>query len=129
MFNSCTQEQGEKFDAYLIKLRHLTKTCEYGALEEELLRDRIVTGTSDNNVQAWLLSESGLTLDRAIDICRSTEQAVWYFWSNQLPHFHSLPLPALLPYMNITVISVKSNLTKRCSIKSSNEKSCYYKHY
>ena len=75
MFNSCTQEQGEKFDAYLIKLRHLIKTCEYGVLGDELLRDRIVTGTSNNNVQARLLSESGLTLDRAIDICRSTEQA------------------------------------------------------
>ena len=75
MFNSCTQEQGEKFDAYLIKLRHLIKTCEYGALEDELRRDRIVTGTSNDNVRARLLSESGLTLDQAIDICRSTEQA------------------------------------------------------
>ena len=75
MFNSCTQEQSEKFDAYLIKLRHLIKTCEYGALEDELLRDQMVTGTSNNNVQARLLSESGLTLDRVIDICRSTEQA------------------------------------------------------
>ena len=28
MFNFCTQEQGEKFDAYLIKLIHLIKTCE-----------------------------------------------------------------------------------------------------
>ena len=26
MFNSCIQEQGEKFDVYLIKLRHLIKT-------------------------------------------------------------------------------------------------------
>ena len=39
MFNSCTQEQGEKFNAYLIKLRHLIKTCEYSALKDELLRD------------------------------------------------------------------------------------------
>ena len=75
MFNSRTQEQGNKFDAYLIKLRHLIKTCEYGALEDELLHDRMVTGTSNNNVRARLLRESGLTLNRAIDICRSTEQA------------------------------------------------------
>ena len=75
MFNSCTQEQCDKFDTYLIKLRHLIKTCEYGALEDEQLCDRIVTGTSNNNVWAWLLSKSGLTLDRAIHICRSTEQA------------------------------------------------------
>ena len=64
MFNSCTQEQGEKFDAYLTKLRHLIKTYEYGALGDELLHD----------VRARLLSESGLALG-AIDICRSSEQA------------------------------------------------------
>ena len=74
MFNSRTQEQGEKFDAYLIKLKHLIKMCKYSALEDELLRDRILTSTSNNNVWARLLSESGLTLDQAIDICRSTEQ-------------------------------------------------------
>ena len=74
MFNSCTQEQGEKLDAYLIKLRHLIKTCEYYALEDELLHDRIVTDTRNNNFRARLLSESGLTLDRVVDICRSTEQ-------------------------------------------------------
>ena len=74
MFNSCTQEQSEKFNAYLIKLRHLIKTCEYSALEDELLRDQIVTGTRNKNVLARLLSEYQLTLDQAIDICWSTEQ-------------------------------------------------------
>ena len=61
-----------KSSTYLIKLRHLIKTCEYGAFEDELLRNRIVTGTSNNNVQTRPLSESGITRDRAIDICRST---------------------------------------------------------
>ena len=42
MFNSCIEGQCDKFDAYLIKLRHLIKTCEYGALEDEILHDRIV---------------------------------------------------------------------------------------
>ena len=74
MFNSCTQEPGKKFDAYLIKLRLLIKMCEYGALENELLHDQIVTGTSNNNVWARFLSKSGLTPDWAIDI-RSTEWA------------------------------------------------------
>ena len=68
MFNSRTLEQGKKFDAYLIKLRHLIKPCEHGGLEDELLRDRIVTGTSINSVRTRFLSESGLTLDRAIAV-------------------------------------------------------------
>ena len=84
MFNSCIERQSEKFDAYQIKLRHLIKTCEYGALEDELLRGRIVTGKSNNNVWARLLSESGLTLDRAINICRSTEQATTARQTEQL---------------------------------------------
>ena len=75
MFNSCKQELGKNFDAYLIKLRHLIKMCEYSALEDEQLRDRIVTSTSNNNVRARLLGESGLTLNRAIDICKRTELA------------------------------------------------------
>ena len=75
LFNSSTQEHGERFEIYLHKLRGLIKTCKYGFLEHELLRDRIVIGTNNQNIRARLLSEAGLTLDRAIDICRTTEQA------------------------------------------------------
>ena len=42
VFNSCDQEKGERFDAYLNKLRKLIKTCRYSTLEDELLCDRIV---------------------------------------------------------------------------------------
>ena len=75
LFNSCSQEHGERFETYLHKLRGLLKSCKYGILENELLRDRIVIGTNNQNIRAKLLSESGLTLDRTIDICRTTEQA------------------------------------------------------
>ena len=74
VFNSCDQEIGERFDAYLNKLRKLIKTCRYSTLEDELLRDRIVMGTNNKEIRTRLLSEPDLTLDRTIDICRSTEQ-------------------------------------------------------
>ena len=74
VFNSCDQEIGERFDAYLNKLRKLIKTCRYSTLEDELLRDRIVMGTNKKEIRTRLLSEPDLTLDRTIDICRSTEQ-------------------------------------------------------
>ena len=74
VFNSCDQEIGERFDAYLNKLRKLIKTCRYSTLEDELLRDRIVMGTNKKEIRTRLLSEPDLTLDRTIDICRSTKQ-------------------------------------------------------
>ena len=64
VFNSCDQEIGERFDAYLNKLRKLIKTCRYSTLEDELLRDRIVMGTNKKEIWATLLSEPDLTLDR-----------------------------------------------------------------
>lgn len=74
MFNFCIQEQDKTFDIYLNKLRYLVKICKYGALEDELLCHRIVIVTSNNNVWARLLGESGLTLDQTTDICWSSEQ-------------------------------------------------------
>ena len=77
IFNSCDQKRGERFDAYLNKLRKLIKTCRYSTLEDELLRDRIVMGTNKKEIRTRLLSEPDLTLDWTIDICRSTEQSDW----------------------------------------------------
>ena len=41
-FNICVQQESETIDAYVSKLRKLAKTCNYGELEESLIRDRIV---------------------------------------------------------------------------------------
>ncbi|XP_038055836.1 uncharacterized protein K02A2.6-like [Patiria miniata] len=75
MFNSCKQEPKENIDTFLNRLRKLTTTCNYGALLDEMLRDRQVIGGVGNSIRARLLRESSLTLQKAIDICRSSEQA------------------------------------------------------
>ena len=75
IFNSCKQENTENIESYLARLRKLAATCEYGALLDEMLRDRIVIGISDNQIPARLLRESKLTLQKALEICRSSEQA------------------------------------------------------
>ena len=75
IFNSCKQENTENIESYLARLRKLAATCEYGALLDEMLRDRIVIGISDNQIRARLLRESKLTLQKALEICRSSEQA------------------------------------------------------
>jgi hypothetical protein len=45
-FNKRDQEQGENIDTYVAALRTLVKTCNYGTLEDSLIRDRIVSGKS-----------------------------------------------------------------------------------
>ncbi|XP_069106974.1 uncharacterized protein [Argopecten irradians] len=76
LFNNRSQEQGETIDAYVAALRSLAKTCNYGALEESLIRDRIVMGVRENATRKKLLQDQSLTLHRCIDICRSFEKSV-----------------------------------------------------
>ena len=72
-FNKRDQELNESVDAYVTALRTLAKTCNFGALEDSLIRDRIVIGVKDNQARKKLLQVSKLTLKDCIDICRSYE--------------------------------------------------------
>jgi len=73
-FNKREQEQGENIDIHVSALRTLAKTCNYGTLEENLIRDRIVIGVKDNVTRKKLLQESKLTLTRCLDMCRGNEK-------------------------------------------------------
>ena len=50
-FNNRNQETGESFDAYLTAVKALAKTCNFGSLKDELIRDRIVCGIRDTGTQ------------------------------------------------------------------------------
>lgn len=73
IFNQREQEPGERIEAYVTALRRLSKTCNYGVLEDSLIRDRIVIGIQDGTVRKRLLQEANLTLKKCIDICRAAE--------------------------------------------------------
>lgn len=72
-FNKRDQEPNESLDAYVTALRTLAKTCNFGVLENSLIRDRIVIGVRDSQARKKLLQVSKLTLKECIDICRSYE--------------------------------------------------------
>jgi len=72
-FNKRDQESGESIDLHAASLRTLAKTCNYSALLDSLLRDRIVVGIRNNGTRKRLLQEAKLTLNKCIDICRSSE--------------------------------------------------------
>ena len=54
-------------------LKNLADTCEFGALKESLIRDRIVFGIQDSSVRERLLRDAKLTLETATEKVRSAE--------------------------------------------------------
>ena len=72
-FNTHCQQPGETIPMYLAELKRLSENCEFGTNLNELLRDRIVCGTSDTKIQRRLLAEPKLTLKRALDLAIAIE--------------------------------------------------------
>ena len=61
-FNTRVQESGESIDTYLSSLGTLAKMCNYEALEDSFIRDRVVIGIRDESTRKKLLQQSKLTL-------------------------------------------------------------------
>ena len=59
----------------MTELKLLAKNCEFGVLESELIRDRVVYGITSERVKERLLREQDLTLDKALELCRINEQS------------------------------------------------------
>lgn len=73
VFYQRNQREGETFDAFLIDIKRLVRTCEFGQAENEMLRDRIVMGITDKKLQARLLETADLTYDTAVTKARASE--------------------------------------------------------
>lgn len=71
-FNKRNQEDGETFDAFYTAIRKIAENCNYKE-KDRMLRDRIVIGVKDQRTQQKLLEIKELTLEKAIDVCRSAE--------------------------------------------------------
>ena len=82
-FNTRVQQPGESFDAFYSKLRALAERCSFDYVAgrddkplpaDEMLRDRIVLGITDDAVRKKLISQgNSLTLTNAVRMCRSHE--------------------------------------------------------
>ena len=72
-FNLRKQEEGESVDQFITSLYTLAEHCDYGALKDELIRDRIVVGLRDAKISEKLQLDSDLTLERAVTQARQKE--------------------------------------------------------
>ena len=72
-FFTKNQMLGEDIDAYVKELRLLSQHCMFEHLEDSLIRDRIICGIIDSDVSFKLLNTDGLTLEKAVKICKENE--------------------------------------------------------
>ena len=73
VFNTRAQGATEGIDAYVTEFRKLARNCEFGELHDSLIGDRIVCGIRSNVIRKRLLREKDLNLERAVEICKSSE--------------------------------------------------------
>ena len=72
-FNRRVKRVGETVDNFIQDLHKLAEDCEYGALKDELIRDRIVVGVTDDDLSNLLQTKANLTLAEAIQSSRQAE--------------------------------------------------------
>ena len=75
VFHTRVQSEGETIDSFTTDLRLKSQSCEFGSLQDSLIRDRVVVGIRNSKIRGRLLRDSELTLERAIDICKANEAA------------------------------------------------------
>src|ERR1051325_6486074 len=73
VFRRRAQEENEPIETFVSVLRTLVRSCNFGELEDSLMRDQIVMGISDDATRRKLLQTRGLNLQATIDICRSSQ--------------------------------------------------------
>ena len=73
LFHSAQQQAHEIVDQYMIRLRHLAESCKFGALHDEMVRDRLVLGCRDKGAKARLFREKDCTLKKALEALQISE--------------------------------------------------------
>ena len=74
-FHSRFRKSEETVARFVSELRSLAKFCNFGAMLEDMLRDRLVCGISDVQIQRRLLAERTLTFTKALEIAQGLETA------------------------------------------------------
>ena len=72
-FNSRCQKDGESVEQFITSLYQLVEDCEYGALKDQMVRDRLVVGLRDLALSQRLQMDPDLTLEKAKTLSRQQE--------------------------------------------------------
>ena len=113
-FNNRNQDAGESIDTYASNLRSLSDTCNFGALKDEMIRDRIVCGVRDSSLRKKLLQVPELTLEKCIDMCRSPEATSTQLEAMSSQNSHAPPPPEVNFVQKPSKGADKSSFVKDC---------------
>lgn len=72
-FNLRIQNEHESAYEYIASVIHLAKTCNFGELQDELVRDRIVVGIRNKKLSEKLQLDEYLTLEKVIKAVAQSE--------------------------------------------------------
>lgn len=75
-FHKRDQKKSETISEFLAELRKLSENCNFGEQLNSMLRDRLVCGIFDADIQRKLLADSQLTLQSALDVALAGEAAL-----------------------------------------------------
>lgn len=73
IFNLVTQDSDETSDMHVNRLRGLIRNCQYGALEDDLLLDKLVCSLKDLQLRESLWLDRDITFAKAIEKCNAKE--------------------------------------------------------
>lgn len=68
------RQGARNFDEFLLELKIQVKRCNYGALEDSMIRDQIVQGIQDPSTKKVMYNKKNMQLQDAISICRAQER-------------------------------------------------------
>ena len=74
-FNSRCQGENEAVAMYVAKLRKIAEFCYYSPVLADMLRDHLVCGIANKNMQWRLLQEPALLFEKGLDLALSAEAA------------------------------------------------------
>ena len=66
-FNQRKHMTGEPVDSFITSLHKLVEHCDYDALKDDMIRDKIVVGLCDEQLSKKIQLDPNLTLKRAVD--------------------------------------------------------------
>ncbi|XP_028301430.1 zinc finger protein 23-like [Gouania willdenowi] len=86
---------GTSVNRFITELQQKSKDCEFGIIEDDMLRDKLVFSITDSHLKKRLLQERRLTFYRAKEICRAAEQENTSLQAIKTEHgVHEVPVVA-----------------------------------
>ena len=74
-FHNRVRKPGESVATFVAELRSLAEFCNFGAVLDDMLCDRLICGINNSKIQQKLLAKKKLTLTSAIETAQGMETA------------------------------------------------------